>query len=142
MGTEQIQLIQKKPYLFMAAAVSDYVPEFAQNGKLKKDILGDNFKLSLKQNIDILKTIDKTDIVTVAFKAEMDEKDALSNASKMLDTKSVDAVCLNILKDSSSFGKDTNQIEFITPQKVESLPHSDKLTLSFNILKHAKGLSL
>jgi len=142
MGTEQIQLIQKKPYLFMAAAVSDYVPEFAQNGKLKKDILGDNFKLSLKQNIDILKTIDKTDIVTVAFKAEMDEKDALSNASKMLDTKSVDAVCLNILKDSSSFGKDTNQIEFITPQKVESLPHSDKLTLSFNILKYAKGLSL
>jgi len=142
MGTEQIQLIQKKPYLFMAAAISDYVPEFQQNGKLKKDILGESFTLSLKQNTDILKTIDKTDIVTVAFKAEMDEKNALSNASKMLDTKSVDAVCLNILKDSSSFGKDTNQIEFITPQKVESLPYSDKLTLSFNILKHAKGLSL
>ncbi|MCK4737211.1 MAG: bifunctional phosphopantothenoylcysteine decarboxylase/phosphopantothenate--cysteine ligase CoaBC, partial [Sulfurimonas sp.] len=35
MRDEQIHLIQKKPYLFMAAAISDYIPAFAQEGKLK-----------------------------------------------------------------------------------------------------------
>lgn len=139
---EQIHLIQKKPYLFMATAVSDYVPEFTQSGKLKKEILGEKFELSLKQNIDIVDSIDKDGIITVGFKAEMDNKNALSNASKMIDNKNVDAVCLNILKDSSSFGTDTNQIDFITPERVESIPHADKLTLSFNILEHAKGLSV
>jgi phosphopantothenoylcysteine decarboxylase/phosphopantothenate--cysteine ligase len=140
MTTEQIELIQKKPYLFMAAAVSDYVVEFTQSGKLKKELLGDKFELKLKQNIDILKEINKDGIVTVGFKAEMDEKNALSNASKMIDNKGVDGVCLNILKDSSSFATDTNEIEFITPQGTKTLPHANKLTLSFEILKHAKGL--
>jgi len=141
MSDEQIELIQKKPYLFMAAAVSDYVPEFTQSGKLKKELLGDKFELKLKQNTDILKEINKDGIVTVGFKAEMDNNTALSNASKMIDNKGVDAVCLNILKDSSSFGTDTNEIEFITPQGTKTLPHADKLTLSFEILKHAQGLS-
>jgi phosphopantothenoylcysteine decarboxylase/phosphopantothenate--cysteine ligase len=137
---DKIHLIQKKPYLFMAAAVSDYIPEHVQSGKLKKEMLGENFKLSLKQNVDILNSIDKSDITTVAFKAEMNEESAMTNASKMIESKEVDAVCLNILKDSSSFGSDTNKIEFITPNKTQSLACTDKLSLSFDILKHAKGL--
>ncbi len=141
MRDEQIHLIQKEPYLFMAAAVSDYIPKFAQDGKLKKEMLGNNFELSLVQNIDILDSINKDGIVTVGFKAEMDEVNAMSNASKMIDNKDVDAVCLNILKDSSSFGSDTNKVEFITPNKKESLKEGDKLTLSFDILTHAKELS-
>ncbi|MEK6659294.1 MAG: bifunctional phosphopantothenoylcysteine decarboxylase/phosphopantothenate--cysteine ligase CoaBC, partial [Campylobacterota bacterium] len=54
MRDEQIHLIQKKPYLFMAAAVSDYIPAYAQTGKLKKESLGSEWDLKLKQNIDIL----------------------------------------------------------------------------------------
>ncbi|MCF6340637.1 MAG: bifunctional phosphopantothenoylcysteine decarboxylase/phosphopantothenate--cysteine ligase CoaBC [Sulfurimonas sp.] len=140
MRDEQIHLIQKKPYLFMIAAVSDYIPAYAQDGKLKKETLGDTWDLKLKQNIDILNQIDKTDITTIGFKAEMDEKNAITNASKMIDEKDVDAVCLNILKDSSSFGTDTNKIEFILPDKIESIPESDKLSVSFNILEYAKSL--
>ncbi len=140
MRDEQIHLIQKQPYLFMAAAVSDYIPEFTQDGKLKKEMLGDSFELSLTQNIDILDSIDKNGLVTVGFKAEMDKESATKNASKMIDSKSVDAVCLNILKDSSSFGTDTNKIEFITPDKIELLPSTQKLALSFDILEHAKNL--
>ncbi|HEY9202959.1 MAG TPA: bifunctional phosphopantothenoylcysteine decarboxylase/phosphopantothenate--cysteine ligase CoaBC, partial [Sulfurimonas sp.] len=101
MREEQIHLIQKKPYLFMAAAVSDYVAEYPQNGKLKKEQLGDEWELKLKKNIDILSSIDKTDITTIGFKAEMDKEHAITNALKMIDSKGVDAVCLNILKDSS-----------------------------------------
>lgn len=137
---EHIHLIQKKPYLFMAAAVSDYVPEFAQSGKLKKEILGEKFELSLKKNVDILNSIDKTDITTVGFKAEMDEFNAISNASEMIKAKNIDAVCLNVLKDSSDFGSDTNKIEFITREKVESIGHANKLEVSFGILDYAKSL--
>ncbi len=140
MNDEQIHLIQKQPYLFMAAAVSDYVPKFPQNGKLKKDMLGDSFELSLKQNIDILKSIDKDGITTIGFKAEIDSENGLANAQNMYKNKNLDAVCLNILKDSSSFGTDTNKIDFITDEKTVSLEPSDKLTISFDILDNAKNL--
>ncbi|MDB2562332.1 bifunctional phosphopantothenoylcysteine decarboxylase/phosphopantothenate--cysteine ligase CoaBC [Sulfurimonas sp.] len=131
---------EKKPYLFMAAAVSDYIPTFPKNGKLKKNTLGDTFELSLKKNIDILDAIDKEEIVTVGFKAEMDKENALQNASNMLTNKSIDAVCLNLLRDSSSFGSDTNQIEFITKENQHSIPTADKLSLAFEILKYAKEI--
>ena len=141
MSSEQIKLIQKKPYLFMAAAVSDYIPAFAQEGKLKKEMLGDEWDLKLKQNVDILDSIDKDGITTVGFKAEMDEENAVNNASKMLDNKNIDAVCLNILKDSSSFGSDNNTIDFIVANKIEKIDNADKLSVAFEILKHAQGLN-
>jgi len=140
MSSDAISLIQKKPYLFMAAAVSDYIIKHEQEGKLKKATLGVEFALELKQNLDILASIDKTGITTIGFKAELDADKAIKNASSMIDNKGIDAVCLNILKDSSSFGSDTNQIDFITPNTIESLILSDKLSLAFEILDHAKKL--
>lgn len=130
----------KKPHLFMAAAVSDYIPASPKDGKLKKDTLGDTFELSLKKNIDILASIDKTDIISIGFKAEMDKENALQNASKMLLSKNLDAVCLNILQDSTSFGSDSNQIEFITKDTQVSIPTADKLSLAFEILKHTQEI--
>lgn len=140
MNSDQVQLIQKKPYLFMAAAVSDYIPKFAQEGKLKKDALGDEWDLKLTQNVDVLESIDKTDITTVGFKAEMNAESAHKNATNMLDKKELDAVCLNILKDSSSFGSDTNKVEFIRADKIESIAKSDKLSVAFDILEHSKNI--
>jgi phosphopantothenoylcysteine decarboxylase/phosphopantothenate--cysteine ligase len=140
MRDEHIHLIQKTPYLFMAAAVSDYLPKFQQSGKLKKEALGDEWQLELKKNVDILSSIDKEGIVTIGFKAEMDRLNAIDNASKMLKTKKLDAVCLNVLEDASSFGSTTNKIEFITKDEVNSLPESDKLSLSFDIAESAKKL--
>ena len=58
----------------------------------------------------------------------------------MLQKKDIDAVCLNILKDSSNFGTDTNAIEFITKDKIKTLELKDKLLLSFDILESAKEL--
>ncbi len=140
MRDEHIHLIQKKPYLFMAAAVSDYVPEFTQNGKLKKEVLGEKWELKMKKNIDILSSIDKEGITTVGFKAEMDALNAIANASNMIKSKNIDAVCLNILQDSSSFGSDTNKVEFITHEKIESIPHANKVSVAFGILEQAKNL--
>lgn len=136
----QTRLIQKKPYLFMAAAVSDYIPDTPQHGKLKKADIGETWSLPLKQNIDILASIDKEDIFTIGFKAEMDPKTGLDNAKMMLDKKGVDAVCFNLLRDSSSFGTDDNALEFITKDKVETLPNEDKLALSIKLAELCKNL--
>lgn len=141
MRDEQIHLIQKKPHLFMAAAVSDYIPEFPQDGKLKKETLGDKWELSLKKNIDILSTIDKEGINVIGFKAEMDTDNAKANAVNMLKNKNLDAVCLNILDNSSSFGSDVNEIEFITQEGSILLEKSDKLSVSFGIVSNAQKLS-
>ncbi len=140
MREEHIHIIQKKPYLFMAAAVSDYIPVNPQTGKLKKELLGEEWQLTLKKNIDILQNIDKEGIVTVGFKAEMDKEKAKENALKMLKEKELNAVCLNILKSSSDFGKESNEVEFITASKEKLLPNKEKLTLSFEIILEAKEL--
>jgi len=133
-------LIQKIPYLFMVAAVSDYTPKFPQAGKLKKNTLGEAWNLELKETPDILSSLDKFDIKTVAFKAEMDEKHALEHAKALLEKKKVDAVCLNVLKDSESFGTDENEILFVTKERVKDLGKADKLTLAEKILDEAKAL--
>ena len=125
--------IQKKPFLFMVAAVSDYIPLLSQNGKMKKDSIGDTWNLELKQNIDILDSIDKSDLISIGFKAEMDEKTAKNSATSMLNKKSLDAVCLNILNDSSSFGSNNNDIELILKEGSFRFKGS-KLDISLDIL--------
>ena len=131
----------KEPYLFMVAAVSDFTPRFPKEGKLKKSMLGESWNLELTQTTDILSSLDKTDIKTVAFKAEMDTQEGLNNAIELLGKKRVDAVCYNLLQDASSFGGDENEITFITAEAQVSLGRADKLTLSHKILDAAKELS-
>jgi len=137
---EPVHLIQKKPYLFMAAAVSDYVPAFAQSGKLKKEAIGSTWSLELKQNSDLLATLDKEGITTVAFKAEMDPETAAANAAALIERKGVDAVCLNLLQGSESFGTADNQVDFITAEASVTLPRMDKLSLAMAILDQARAL--
>jgi phosphopantothenoylcysteine decarboxylase/phosphopantothenate--cysteine ligase len=141
MNTSDRHLIQKEPYLFMVAAVADFTPKFPQDGKLKKSMLGETWDIELKQSTDILSSLDKTDIKTVAFKAEMDTQEGLNNAVKLLIQKRVDAVCYNLLKDATSFGGDENEITFITKEDQINLGRADKLTLSAKILTQAKKLS-
>jgi len=131
---------QNTPYLFMASAVSDYIPEQPQSGKLKKESLGEHFILRLAKNRDILASLPKEGIISIGFKAEMDETSAVANATKMLHTKELNAVCLNILKDSSSFGTQTNAIEFISHDKRVFFGDEDKLSLSYKLTNAAKNL--
>lgn len=141
MNASDRHLIQKEPYLFMVAAVSDFTPKFPQEGKLKKSMLGESWNIELKQTTDILSSLDKTDIKTVAFKAEMDTQEGLNNAIELLGKKRVDAVCYNLLQDATSFGGEENEITFITKEEQVSLGRADKLTLSHKILDAAKKLS-
>ena len=137
---EPIRLIQKVPYLFMAAAVSDYVPAHPQQGKLKKESLGETWSPALIQNRDLIASVDKTGIKTVAFKAEFDEAEALDNAKKALHNKGVDAVCLNVLTPQRGFGSDDNAITVVTERGAVALPRTDKLSLALRLLDEAKAL--
>lgn len=138
---EKPVLIQKTPYLFMAAAVSDYTPAYAQSGKLKKELLGERWSLDLAKNVDILATVDKKGVVAVGFKAEMDAQNAHSSAKAMLEAKNLDAVCLNVLSGSASFGADTNQIDFITANQSIVIPKGSKFAVALAILKNAQMLA-
>lgn len=139
-NSEEIKLIQKEPFLFMAAAVSDYTPEFAQSGKIKKDSIGENWQLQLVKNRDIISNINKDGIKTVAFKAELDEKNAREVAQKALKSKGVDAICLNVIDKNNPFGSDSNEIEVITKNGSEILERCDKLTIAFKLLDSVSGL--
>lgn len=127
-------LILKKPYLFMVAAISDYIPTYPQNGKLKKELIGTSWSLELKQNIDILKSLDKEGIYSIGFKAEMDETTALNSAISMLEKKNLDGVCLNILNENNSFGSNTNEIELILKNSSFEFKGT-KLDISLEILE-------
>ncbi len=133
-------LISKTPYLFMAAAVTDYRPKYPQSGKLKKEQLGDEWCLELVKNPDILSSIDKEGIIVIGFKAETDEKTALQNAQRMLKEKGIDAVCLNLVKGATKFGSDKNQIVYISENKMIKSPLKDKLELAFDIVEIVKEL--
>ena len=123
----------KKSFLFMVAAISDYIPKESFSGKLKKEQLGETWSLKLSKNIDILATLNKSEIYAIGFKAEMDKKEAKSNAQNMLKNKNLDAVCLNILDENNSFGSQNNNIELIL--KDRSFDFSgDKLDISLEIL--------
>jgi phosphopantothenoylcysteine decarboxylase/phosphopantothenate--cysteine ligase len=139
MDNSNQQLIQKKPYFFGVSAVSDFTPTFPQNGKIKKDDIGDNWDLKLKKNIDILNSINKDDIYTIGFKAEMDKEKANNNAASMLTNKKLDGVCLNILDEENSFGSDTNNINLITQNNQDNQINGTKLEVSLAILDELKA---
>ncbi len=140
MGEGMPELIQKRPYLFMAAAVSDYKVRFQQKGKLKKEALGKLWSLELEENTDILMNIDKEGVFAVGFKAEMDKESGKENAKNMLIKKNLDAVCFNDVG-ANSFGSDDNAITLFTKTQVKVLPQSDKFSLSLALLDALASMS-
>lgn len=127
-------------YLFMCAAVSDFIPKNRQKGKLKKDVLGESWNLELVKNRDLLSNLNKKNIKTIGFKAELDEKNAYQNAQNMLTNKGLDAVCLNVLQKKNSFGSEKNEITFITKNGKEKLSLTSKLELSLQLVELAKNI--
>ena len=134
------QSSQKKPFLFMAAAVADFTPNEPHFGKMKKVNIGNEWNIQMKQTADVLKTIDKSKIITIGFKAEMDKEKGFSNAKSLIENKNIDGVCYNLLADSSAFGTSDNSIVFITKTESIDLGKASKLDLSFKILKESQKI--
>jgi len=71
----------------------------------------------------------------------MDSTNGLNNAKNLLSDKEVDGVCYNLLKDSQSFGTNSNTITFITKKESVDLGEASKIDLSFKILDESQKLS-
>jgi phosphopantothenoylcysteine decarboxylase/phosphopantothenate--cysteine ligase len=125
-------------YLVMAAAIVDYVPEY-KKGKLKKETIGDEFILKLKKNVDILESLKDKKFKKIGFKAEYDEKNALTFAKKALEKKGLDAICLNLLS-KNNFGSDENEIIFITKNKEIILPQDKKENIAIKLVDAIKSI--
>lgn len=97
----------------MAAAVSDYTPEFSAPQKIKKQ--GPTLALTLKKTKDIAESLGKSkksQQILIGFALETDNE--LTNAQKKLAKKNLDFVVLNSLRDKGAgFQHDTNKITIV-----------------------------
>lgn len=127
--------------LTMAAAVSDYAPKTKFEGKLKKQNLGEIWTLELAQNDDILGSLaDFKNVKKIGFKMETDAANAMQNAKNMLEKKSLDAVCLNVLGGDINFGSDNTQITFITRHDAQNIALTSKEDAARQIVNLASKL--
>jgi phosphopantothenoylcysteine decarboxylase/phosphopantothenate--cysteine ligase len=107
------QLFSSMDIAIMAAAVTDYTPEHAEKEKIKKnEVL---LSLSLVKTKDILGALGKAKNkkqLLIGFALETNNE--IENAFSKLDTKNLDFIVLNSLKDEGSgFGHETNKISII-----------------------------
>lgn len=130
--------LDKHDFLFMAAAVSDYIPEYSP-GKRKKSDIGEEMILTLTQNIDILASLPQTSCIKIGFKAEYDQTNGEQSAYNALNSKKLDAICLNYISDHP-FGSDTNALALITSKEKVVLPSQSKESLAFDLAQKVVSL--
>jgi phosphopantothenoylcysteine decarboxylase / phosphopantothenate---cysteine ligase len=110
--------------VIMAAAVADYRPIERATKKMKKKDLGNEMRLRLVENPDLLSAIiaaRRPGTIVVGFKAETG--DATAEAGRMLREKKLDLVVANDVADPrSGFGSDDDQVAFVSADGVERLP--------------------
>ncbi|MBZ7954172.1 bifunctional phosphopantothenoylcysteine decarboxylase/phosphopantothenate--cysteine ligase CoaBC [Campylobacter sp. W0018] len=135
---ELLQRFCENDFLIMAAAVSDFIPQF-QKGKIKKNQFSKGLDLHLKLNEDLLKNIDFKG-KKIGFKMEFDAKNAIENAKKSLVEKNLNLVCLNILNEKNTFGSDQNEFHFISKDACEKSGLKDKKDLAFDLITWCEKL--
>ncbi len=97
--------------LVMAAAVADYRPAEVSSTKIKKENKGLSL-INVTGTTDILGSLRKENRFVAGFALETDNE--LTNARKKLNSKNLDMIVLNSLKDKKSgFDYDTNKITVI-----------------------------
>ena len=110
--------------VIMAAAVADYRPIERATKKMKKKDLGNEMKIRLIENPDLLKAIvasRRPGTIVIGFKAETG--DATAEASRLLRDKKLDLVVANdVAAPQSGFGSDDDQVAFVSADGVEKLP--------------------
>ncbi len=118
-----------------AAAVADVRPASEANKKLKKGINDSELaNIALTENPDILSTLAhaKVDQIVVGFAAETN--DVIENARKKLRNKAADMIVANEVGPDKAFGKDENEIWFVTNEDVEHVDPMEKEVLAHQVL--------
>jgi len=112
LGVELDNKLEDASYLFMTAAVSDFIPEYKDMKLNRKD---GEISIKLQPNIDIVKNASKkySDVTTIAFSAQMDDN---LNFQKLHD-KNVDFLVINNIT-KNLVGSDFNQVSIINRDKL------------------------
>lgn len=112
--------------IIKAAAVADYRPAVYTDQKIKKK--DDDLTLPLERTADILKYLGRHKApgqFLCGF--SMETQDVLKNSRKKLESKNLDLIAANSLKEAGAgFGGDTNLLTLITPQSALALPMMTK----------------
>jgi phosphopantothenoylcysteine decarboxylase/phosphopantothenate--cysteine ligase len=110
-------LFEESDITVMAAAVADFTPEKSHEEKIKKEEGMDNIRLTPTK--DILKELGakkKNHQVLIGFALETENETV--NARKKLQTKNLDMIVLNSLKDEGAgFEHKTNKVTLLTPDE-------------------------
>jgi phosphopantothenoylcysteine decarboxylase/phosphopantothenate--cysteine ligase len=124
--------------VFMAAAVSDYVPD-AATSKIKRS--GSALTLTLDEGPDILSEMgrDRQEGLLVGFAAETEDLEA--NARAKLERKNLDFIVANdVSRPDSGFDVDRNQVTILGRRgEVWEIPQASKAEVAEAILDHLMG---
>lgn len=100
----------------LSAAVADYKPKLVSEHKIKKD--GDTLDIKLVRTKDILKSLGEVKAKQFLVGFALETTNEKENALKKLNSKNLDLIVLNSLRDSGAgFGGSTNKVTFITKSK-------------------------
>lgn len=115
MFEKALKEFEKSDIAILSAAVADYTPLQKQDGKIKKEDVGDFLKLELKTTDDILRNLGllkKPGQKLIGFALE--SSDEISNGWKKLKTKNCNMIVVNSAnKPKSGFGGDFNTITLL-----------------------------
>jgi phosphopantothenoylcysteine decarboxylase/phosphopantothenate--cysteine ligase len=135
-----LQVYEEADVVIATAAVSDYRPAEAWQGKRKKG--EEEWTIRLVPNPDILRTLGKRKgkRVLVGFAAETQE--LLQNARAKLREKNLDMIVANdVSQEGSGFRADTNRVTFLWADgRQESLPTMTKHEIARHLLEAVKEL--
>lgn len=131
MYNESMKYFDKSDVAILSAAVADYRPAVKFDGKIKKELVGEDYEIKLVKNPDILKSLGekkRNNQCLVGFALESNNGE--ENAIKKLEQKNCDLIVLNIANaPDSGFGGDTNTITIIgkdrTINKYSPMPKHD-----------------
>ena len=128
-------------FVFKAAAVADYTPTEYKQDKMKK--ADTELSIPLARTQDILKFLGnsrRAGQIICGF--SMETENMLENSQKKLQSKHVDMICANNLKqDGAGFGVDTNIITIITETDSTQLPMLSKEQVAGKIIDKAIEIS-
>lgn len=117
--------------LIMAAAPGDYFIDKASEQKIKST--GQDLILTLKENPDILKSLNKENQVVIGFAAE--SENLLENAKVKLLEKNLDYIVANDISGTETgFHSDYNKGAILSPNKRENIPKMTKREMANIIL--------
>jgi phosphopantothenoylcysteine decarboxylase/phosphopantothenate--cysteine ligase len=123
--------------LLMAAAVADYRPADAREGKIKKDQTGGELNLALVRTTDVLSSLAdrrRSDQLLVGFAAEHGEG-ALEYGRGKLDRKKLDAVIVNDIGGAGiGFESSDNEVWIVTADGEQHVPKASKGRIASAIL--------